>query len=35
VRASLSFVSNDLTEREKKGIIAAYYTSVEFLGRNV
>jgi choline-sulfatase len=28
-------VFRDLTDREKQGIIAAYYTSVEFLDRNV
>lgn len=28
-------VFRDLTEREKQGIIAAYYTSVEFLDKNV
>jgi len=28
-------IFRDLTEREKQGIIASYYTSVEFLDRNI
>jgi len=33
--AQIPEVFNDLTESEKRGIIAAYYTSVRFLDRNI
>jgi arylsulfatase A-like enzyme len=33
--AQVPAVFNDLTEAEKRGIIAAYYTSVRFLDRNI